>query len=258
MRKIVRKLKKEIAGKIPAFALILGSGLSESCPDMEIIKEIPYKKLGMPTSIVKGHSGKFILGKYKGEIVIQLSRYHYYESGDLKKISLPFEVLNALGVKNIILATATGGVSKRALRGDIFLVKEHINFAPNPLIGRKDQFFLPLNNAYDSVYRNIIKEISIEEGIDIKEGVHAQLTGPSYESMGEVAMLQTIGADTVSMSTAQDVILSAFFGMRILCFAVVSNTAGEKITHEDVLKNSQNVSEKLKVLLTKFLDNEIQ
>lgn len=257
MKNIVKRLKKEISKETPIVALILGSGLSDSCPDLEIIKEISYEKLGMPKSIVKGHAGKFVLGKYKGEVVIVLNRYHYYESGNLKKVSLPFEILNELGVKDIILVTATGGVSKKAKRGDIFLVENHVNFAPNPLIGRKDQYFVSLDDAYDKVYRNIIKEISIEENIDIKEGVHAQLTGPSYETTGEVKMLEKMGVDTVSMSTAQDVILSAFFQMRILCFAVVSNAAGEKVTHDMVLENSQKVSKKLKVLITKFLDNKL-
>lgn len=257
MKEILKRLKKGLNNKTPTLALILGSGLSEAIPDIKVIKSFSYEELGMPSSIVKGHAGKFVIGEYKGEIIVILNRYHYYESGDLKKVALPFEILNNLGVKDIILLTATGGVSKNAKKGDIFLIKDHINFAPNPLIGRKDQYFVGLNDAYDKVYRNIIKEISIEENIDIKEGIHAQLTGPSYETGGELRMLETMGADTVSMSTAQDVILSNFFQMRALCFAIISNVPGEKVTHEEVLRNAEEVSKKLKILITKFIDNMI-
>lgn len=250
-----KKIKKQIGEFKPEIALILGSGLSDACPDMKIFKEIDYETVGLPKSTVKGHIDKFIFGEFKNIKIVKLSRFHYYESGDLNKLSLPFEIISKLGVQDIILATAAGGISKTK-DGDIILIKDHINFAPNPLIGRKDQYFFDLIEAYDKIYRNIIKEISIEEKIDIIEGVHAQMLGPSYETPAEINMLKILGADSVSMSLAQDVILSRFFKLNILAFAIISNGAGKSVTHEDVLKNSKKSSIKLKILISKFIENQ--
>jgi purine-nucleoside phosphorylase len=111
-------------------------------------------------------------------------------------------------------------------------------------------------DAYNSVYRNIVKEISIEEKIDIIEGIHAQMTGPSYETKAEIEMLKKLNVDTVSMSLAQDVILCRFFGINVLCFAIKSNDAGLKISHDEVCEEAKAVSSKLKILINKFLDNQ--
>jgi purine-nucleoside phosphorylase len=153
--KVVLKINRLSGNFKPDIAMILGSGLSDACPDIKVIKEINYKEVGLPESIVKGHNDKFIFGEYKGLKIVKLSRFHYYESGDLKTISLPFEILKKLGVRSLISATATGGINKSLKAGDIVLVKDHINLAPNPLIARRDQFFLDMSDAYDKVYRNI-------------------------------------------------------------------------------------------------------
>lgn len=253
--KIVKKIKKIIGEFKPQIAIILGSGLSDACPDMKIYKEILYSEIGLPKSIVKGHIDSFIFGEYKGINIVKLSRFHYYESGAMNKVSLPFDILNALEIKDLILATATGGISDVKV-GDIVLIKDHINFAPNPLIGRKDQYFVDMFNAYDKVYRNVVKEISIEKNVDLKEGIHIQVTGPSYETLAEVAMFKELGADTVSMSLATDVILSRFYNIRVLCFAVVCNKAGTKVKHEDILSKSKQASKNLKILISKFIDNK--
>lgn len=258
VEKILKKIKNEIGDFSPEIGLISGSGLSASCPDMKIFKIVPYEKVGLQKSIVKGHEDSFIFGEHNGVKMVKFSRFHYYENGDLQKISLPFEIVSKLGVKDIIITTATGGVDKNINAGEIVLIKDHINFAPNPLIAHKDQYFVGLNNAYDRNYRNIVKEISIEEKIDLKEGIHAQLTGPSYETEAEIAMLNSFGVATVSMSTAQDVILSRFYNMNVLCFAVVSNKAGEITSHEEVLIRAKTAASSLKILISKFIENQIK
>lgn len=254
---VLKKIKKEIGDFSPEIGLIAGSGLSGACPDMRIFKVVSYEKVGLQRSIVKGHEDSLIFGEYNGVRIVKFSRFHYYENGDLGKINIPFEIVSKLGVKDIILTTATGGVDKTLNPGEIVLIKDHINFAPNPLIGIKNQYFLNLNGAYDKGYRNIVKEISIEENIDLKEGIHAQLTGPTYETEAEIMMLNTFNVATVSMSTAQDVILSRFYNMNVLCFAVISNKAGEMTSHEEVLMCAKSASKSLKILISKFIDNKI-
>jgi purine nucleoside phosphorylase len=74
--------------------------------------------------------------------------------------------------------------------------------------------------------------------------------------MAECNMLEKLDIDTVSMSTAVDVILSRFFGLDVLCFGVVCNKSGGKSTHEEVLEKSKMASNKLKILITKFIENK--
>ena len=58
------------------------------------------------------------------------------------------------------------------------------------------------------------------------------------------------------MSLATDVILSRFYNIRVLCFAVVCNKAGTKVKHEDILSKSKQASKNLKILISKFIDNK--
>ena len=66
----------------------------------------------------------------------------------------------------------------------------------------------PLFWLYPYYEADIIKETAKEEGIELKEGVYLQLTGPSYESPSEVSMCRTLGAvgvvDEKNLITGKD------------------------------------------------------
>jgi purine-nucleoside phosphorylase len=71
------------------------------------------------------------------------------------------------------------------------------------------------------------------------EGVYAALGGPHYETPAEVAMLRSIGADLVGMSTALEAIAAHHLGASVLGISLVTNLAAgvspTPLDHEEVL-----------------------
>lgn len=257
-QEIVETLKQKYKLK-PSYeiAFIMGSGLDGGVPDFEDKVEIDYADTIMPKSKVQGFKGKFVFGTINGINVMKITRYHYYESGDVKLVMLPFEIMNLLGVKTVMLATATGGVDTSFDVGTLMLIEDHINLTGySPLIGRDKIEFIDLNNAYDPALRTLAIESAKKVGVKLERGTHIQFSGPTYETPAEVVMARVLGAKTVSMSTAFDTICARSFGIKVLAFASVVNKAGvveEEISHEMVLEASQKNAVKIKKILTEIL-----
>ena len=257
VEKAVKILKNKYNISKINFAIVVGSGLIDGCPDLENKIEISYQNLGLPKSKVKGHSGKLVVGKIGDKIVALVSRMHYYESGDITKVRIPIEIMAGLDCENVILLTSCGGINEQFNVGDIMLINDQINMSGiNPLIGMDEIKFIDMVNCYDSEYRDLIKKISKKLKLQIKEGVFSQTSGPSYETMAEINMLKMIGADSVSMSTSHDCIIAKYYGMRVLGFSVIVNVFNlqSKLSHEEVLCNASKANQTLKTLLTNFLE----
>lgn len=257
----IKKLKKQLIKKYDMpdsfdIAFIMGSGLSAGV-EIENKIVVPYEKVGMPKSKVQGFKGEFVFGTLHDKKVIKITRYHYYESGDMNLVKLPFQILKEFNVKLVIMATATGGVKQELDAGDLLVISDHINLAfNNPFIASEQIKFVDMNNAYDKDYCKQVLKIAKDNNINICEGVHAQLSGPNYETPAEVKFLEKIGVSTVSMSTAFDTLCARYYNIKVLAFASVSNKAGDienEITHEEVLHVSQQNSQKLKVIISEFV-----
>ncbi len=257
----VQKLKKKLIKKYGVsekidVAFIMGSGLDGGIEIQDKIV-ISYDKVGMPKSKVEGFVGQFVFGRIGDKNVLKITRYHFYESGDIKLVRLPFEILSAFGVKTLVMATATGGVNPDFVPGDLMLICDHINLAgTNPLVASDKIEFVDMNDAYNKNYRKLAQQIAKQKNILLKTGVHAQFSGPSYETVAEVKFLQKIGVDTVSMSTAFDTICAKAKGINVLAFASVVNKAADtehEITHKEVLQVSNQNAYKIKEIVSEFV-----
>ena len=93
--------------------IILGTGLGGLVKDIEIEGEIDYSEIPhFPVSTVESHSGKLIFGKLSGRnIVAMQGRFHYYEGYCMDEVTFPVNVLNSLGVKNLIVSNACGALN---------------------------------------------------------------------------------------------------------------------------------------------------
>ena len=249
----------------PDVALVLGSGLGGFAENIKIETEIPYSDIpGFPVSTVPGHAGKFIFG-YLGDkkIVCMKGRIHFYEGYNISDVVLPARLMKMLGAKILFLTNAAGGLGEGFGAGDLMLITDHISiFAPNPLIGPNlDELgprFPDMSNVYKKDLQDVIRAVAKENGIDLKEGVYCQCTGPSFESPAEIRMLAKLGVSAVGMSTVNEAIAANHMGMRICGVSCISNLAagisGEPLSHEEV----QEAADKAAPLFTKLVSESIK
>ena len=238
-------------------AVALGSGLYDIA-NVEGSVSVSYESLGLVASKVEGHTGQFIFAKIKDKNVVFFTRYHYYEYGDLRLVRAPYEILSRLGVKTVILTTSTGGLRKDLKIGDIMLISDHINLSGvNPFINDDVIRFFPIDKVYDESLQTLAKSIAKDLKLNLKTGVHVQLSGPCYETLAEVKMLGMLGGSTVSMSTALDAIVCAYYDMKVLGFSVVTDNLllnCEELTHEKVLEVGKESAKKLKGIILAILE----
>lgn len=250
----------------PVTAIILGSGLGDFAKHVEDSKVISYAKIpGFPVSTVEGHDGTLIYGKVEGkEVVLMNGRFHYYEGYTTQEVTFPIRVLKELGVKNLIVTNAAGGVNKDFEPGDFMLINDHINFGfNNPLIGKNEESlgdrFPDMTYAYDREFQDIAKNASEKLGVKLKEGVYFYNLGPTYETPAEVRMISTLGGDAVGMSTVPEVIVARHAGMRVLGISCITNMAAgileQPLNHEEVVETGKRVKEDFENLVKEILKN---
>lgn len=239
-------IKKRI-DKTYQYAIVLGSGLSDLIKDVVVHFEIPFEDLvGMPKTSVKGHNGKLIFGELNGKnVILQQGRIHFYEVFNQRKVTMLIRVYGRLGIKNIILTNAAGGINPEYIPGDIMLIKDHINFfGVNPLIGENlDEFgerFPSMSNLYD---KEIIEKVSrklAEKNKVYHIGNYIYMTGPSYETPAEIEALKLLGADAVGMSTVPEAIVARHSNMKVFAMSCITNacTKDANPTHEEVIENA--------------------
>lgn len=245
---------------LPKTALVLGSGLGDFADTMADAVRIPYEEIPhFHASTASSHKGVLVFGKLSGrDVVIMQGRLHYYEGYDYSDTVYPIRVLKLLGVEQIILTNAAGGINEAFAVGDLVAVSDHIKFFDeSPMRGPNiEQFgprFFDLSEAYDRQFRHIAVECAKEAGFHLYEGVYAYMPGPQFETPAEIRALRILGADLVGMSTVAEVIAARHCGMRVLCISCVSNMAagmsGSPITDEEVVETAGKIKGKFAALI---------
>ena len=247
----------------PEIGIILGTGLGGLVSEIEIQHSIPYNEIPhFPLSTVEGHSGRLILGTLGGKNVVSMQgRFHFYEGYSMEKITLPVRVMKILGIKNLILSNASGGVNPDYEVGDLMILEDHICLIPNPLIGENlDELgprFPDMSQPYDKNMIQLAEQIASENNLLVQKGVYVALTGPTLETPAEYKYMRIIGGDTVGMSTAPEVIVARH--MDIPCFAMsVITDLGvtgkiQKVTHEEIQKVSEVAEPKLTLIIKELI-----
>ena len=250
----------------PEVALVLGSGLGDYANDIKVVATLPYTEIdGFPVSTVPGHKGQFIFGYVQDvPVVCMQGRVHYYEGYQVSDVVLPTRLMHMMGAKILFLTNASGGLNTSFKAGDFMLLTDHISiFAPNPLIGPNvDELgtrFPDMSCAYDKDLRAVIEKAADDLGIELKKGVYAQLTGPSFESPAEIRLLSKLGVDVVGMSTVVETIAANHAGMRVCCISCVCNLAAglqeTPLSHEEVQAAGNAAAPLFKKLVTESIIN---
>ena len=189
-----------IDGK-PETAIVLGSGLGALADKIENAKVISYRDIPhFMNSTAAGHKGNLIYGMLGGKQVLAMQgRFHYYEGYTMQQVTFPIRVMKFLGIKNLLVSNAAGGINNTFKIGDLMIIRDHINMLPNPLIGKNDEVFgtrFPdMTRAYDREFIKCMEEIAAKYNITLKKGVYVGLTGPSYETPAEYAFYGKVGGE---------------------------------------------------------------
>lgn len=246
-------------------ALILGSGLGGLADAVDVDVAIPYGEIrGLPVSSAPGHAGQLLIGRLAGRrVALMQGRLHLYEGWTPAKIALSVRILRGLGATSLVVTNAAGALDPEFLPGDIMLIEDHLNFTgANPLVGPNDPAiglrFPDMSRAYDPEFRQTARSLASEEGMVLRTGIYAGVTGPSLETSAERRFLQASGAQAVGMSTVHEVIAAVHCGLRVVAFSAITNEAtggpdqGED-TIEAVLARAEEAGVRLGALLGRLL-----
>lgn len=247
----------------PEVGIILGTGLGGLVKDIAEQEVIEYASIpNFPVSTVEGHSGRLIFGKLGGKKVVAMQgRFHFYEGYDMKQVTFPVRVMKYLGVKNLFVSNASGGVNPNFEIGDLMIINDHINLMPNPLIGPNNKEFgvrFPdMSQAYDLKLIALAKEIGKELGFKLQEGCYVGTTGPTFETPKEYQYFRIIGGDTVGMSTVPEVIVARQMTIPVFAISIITDLGvlGKivEVTHEDVQIIGQQAERKMTQIMEEML-----
>ena len=257
-----QKIKSRISIQ-PIVGIILGSGLNGLADSVQNAVTIPYGDLpNFPVSTVHGHVGRFVIGELEGRpVLVMQGRIHYYEGYTMGQVTLPVRVMQRLGIPSMIVTNAAGGVHPDFAPGDVMLITDQLNLMGmsglNPLMGPNlDEIgprFPDMSQPYDRAYSELARSVAKENGITLREGVYAGLSGPSFESPADLRFLRNAGADAVGMSTVPEVIIARHGNMRVLGLSGISNKAnldGSTVTtHEEVIEAGKVITPKVEKIV---------
>lgn len=212
------------------YGVVLGTGLGAFVQLLKIEQSVAYTDIPhFPTATVEFHKGHLILGSIGNKKVIAMQgRFHFYEGYSMQQITFPIRVMKDLGIKNLLLSNAAGGVNKNFKKGDLVLIEDHINLLPdNPLRGLNDPAFgnrfVDMSQPYNLDLNKKFKTLALKSGIHLKGGIYASVMGPNLETRAEYRHLQLIGADMVGMSTVPEVIVANHMSLACAAISVITD-----------------------------------
>ena len=248
----------------PNLGIVLGSAFGQVAESIEADATIGFADLpGCAASSIEGHSGQFIIGRLGGaDVVVQSGRLHYYEGYSMGQVTFPIRVMAEFGVKSVLLTNAAGGIAADLAVGDFMRITDHINLmGANPL---RDEAagglpgFVDMSETYSGPLGQMLGRAAADCGIELKTGVFAAVSGPSYETPAEIRAFATLGADAIAMSTVPEVIVARQIGLQVAGLSCITNAAAglgkSPISHGEVLEQSRQASNPATGLLMRFCE----
>jgi purine-nucleoside phosphorylase len=250
----------------PEVAIICGSGWGELSEIFENSLSLNYSDIpGFSSTTVEGHEGILRLCEInQRQILLFQGRRHLYEGVGWEPIRFPVLLAHELGVKNLLLTNAAGGINPTFKVGDLMVLEDHLNFmGTNPLIGPVPTPNIPRfpdqTEVYDIKLRQRLQKVAKANNLDLVQGIYLALSGPAFETPAEIRAFRVLGADAVGMSTIPEAMLGHALGMKVLAVSCISNLAAgiskEKLTHQDVKQAAQIALPRMKTFFSTFLQD---
>ena len=246
---------------VPRIGLVLGSGLGPALGDA-FQEEVAFAFTdlpGFPPPGVPGHAGRFSLGHLSGVPVASFSgRVHFYEGHGMDVPALLPRLLRELGATTIVVTAAVGGVEPGLAGGTVVVLTDHLNMMGTaPLRGWRYPdgmpAFVPMGQSYDPQLAELALERARAMDIAAAPGVYAAMSGPAYETPAEIRLIGQAGATVVGMSMVPEVVPARALDMRVLGLAMVTNAFGEPVSHEEVVRVSNETAKAVGRLLVDLL-----
>lgn len=222
-------IRKKLSRPVNA-AILTGTGLGDAFASMSSDIVMDYREIPhFPESTVQTHYGRLSAGEIAGQgLILMQGRFHLYEGYSPLEVTFPVRVMQALGIKILVMTNAAGGINPLFKPGHIMIIQDHINLTgANPLIGLNDERWGPrfpdMTNAYSQQLQELAQYAARELEVDVQKGVYAGLRGPSLETPAEVGYLHTIGAEAVGFSTVMETIAAVHGGLQVLGLSVITN-----------------------------------
>jgi len=246
----------------PRLGFILGSGWGHFVENAETIRSRSYSEIpGFGISTVPGHAGRLVLGKLGGrEFLAMQGRLHRYEGYPMAQVAGPVALLEALGVRALVVTNAAGGVNPAFQVGDLVRIRDFIHFMrESPLRGVSPGLRSLPGSGLSERLGSLAEAAAREANIPLQSGVLFASTGPTYETPAEVRMARKLGADLVSMSTTPELIAAGALEIEAVAFSCVTNMApgivpGNVVNHEEVMDVMNASRERCAALLAAVLE----
>ncbi len=245
----------------PEVGIVLGTGLGDFANNIDVKYSIEYGKIpNFPVSTVQGHKGRMIFGFIGDKKVVAMQgRFHFYEGYGMEQVTFPIRVMKFLGIKNLFVSNASGGINTSFRVGDLMVITDHINLMPNPLIGPNIEELGPrfpdMHDCYNPTLIAKATAIAEEHNIKLQYGVYVGGTGPTFETQAEYKYFKAIGGDAAGMSTVPEVIVARHMSIPVFGVSVITNCglSDEIGDHEDVQRQGAKAAVKMTTIFVELI-----
>jgi purine-nucleoside phosphorylase len=247
-------------------AVVLGSGWAPAADAVAAalgaaVTEVPVADLGgFAASTVPGHAGAVRSLVTNGlRLLVFLGRTHLYEGHPAATVVHGVRTAVAAGCRVVVLTNAAGGIRAGYQVGQPVLIRDHLNLTGrSPLTGPPPPpGYPPRFTDLTAAYSPRLRALARAADPSLAEGVYAALPGPHYETPAEIAMLRTLGADLVGMSTVLEAIAARHLGAEVLAFSLVTNLAAgltdHGLDHAEVVAAGAEAAGRMGALLASIL-----
>lgn len=237
----------------PETVVVLGSGWNHILATVERVNEFTYKDLFGAEASVPGHDGKLIIGiRNSKKTAFMSGRLHTYEGYSARQATAPVRAFARLGMKELILTAACGGLNQEYRVGDTVILNDIITLllSQSPLVGPE---FIDTSSVFDADLRNKAVEAAQKNGIPYREGSYVYYHGPNFETPSDKRAMRILGADVCGMSMVPETLMARSCGVKVLGLAFVTNLAFVKHDHLQVLSEAEKGKDRMTALLQGLL-----
>ncbi len=261
--KETEKFLRSKVKRVPTLGFVLGSGLSSFGEKIKIEHEFGFSDIPhFCPSTVEGHPGRLLFGELEGvSVAVLQGRLHAYEGHSFQAVVHPVRSLAMLGLKDVVMTNAAGGLKASMKPGDFMVITDHINLTGNnplcgPNLSELGPRFVDMTEPYNKKLTQVLMAALKAKKVRHSKGVYCGVLGPTYETASEIKFFGKIGGGAVGMSTVAEVIAANHAGLRVVGLSCITNLgtglSKVRLTHEDVKAVAQKVEKNFEAALIEF------